>query len=53
MPALFTRVSTRPNRATAASTMLAPTPGSPMSPGTANTMGSVLSAMFRELATTA
>src|SRR3954469_8086059 len=53
IPALFTTVSIRPKRSTAASTMRLPTPGCPTSPGTASTIGSSPSRIVREFATTA
>jgi hypothetical protein len=53
IPALLITVSIRPKRSMAASTTRCPTPGCPMSPATVTTIGSSLSVIVRELATTA
>jgi hypothetical protein len=52
IPALLTRVSTRPNLATASPITLSATFGSAMSPATARTSGEASGLIERELATT-
>jgi hypothetical protein len=52
IPALFTSVSTRPNRRTASAMTRSATAGSAMSPATASTSAEASGVIDRELATT-